>query len=173
MSGVHRTRAAAGARWKNCLLQMGGQDGLLVLQAYATKRAQGGGLTMATRRTGSARRTTARGGARKPAAGRATARKTAGRAAARKPAAAKPSMRTVRGFGSVFRMVAKPGMKEQLKKTMTSGPMRAPMAGIVSVHFFEGAGDEAWGVAVFRNEKAYRDNANSPEQNKRYQEYRR
>jgi len=150
---------------------------------------------MATRRTGSARRTTARGGARKPAAGsrgtmgtrkaaarstarkpaagRATARKTAGRAAARKPAAAKPSMRTVRGFGSVFRMVAKPGMKEQLKKTMTSGPMRAPMAGIVSVHFFEGAGDEAWGVAVFRNEKAYRDNANSPEQNKRYQEYRR
>src|SRR5581483_8274795 len=112
MSGVHRTRAAAGARWKNCLLQMGGQDGLLVLQAYATKRAQGGGLTMATRRTGSARRTTARGGARKPAA-------------------AKPSMRTVRGFGSVFRMVAKPGMKEQLKKTMTSGPMRAPMAGIV------------------------------------------
>ena len=156
---------------------------------------------MTTRRTSTAKRTsrtTARGksatGARRTTAGRATAArrtagtsrtKTTGRTAARGTSARRTgaattrgraparatSMRPKNGFGSIFRMIVRPGKKDELKKLMTQQRgQRLP--GVQSTHLFDTGGDEIWGVAVFKNEKAYRDNANSPEQNQRYQEFR-
>jgi hypothetical protein len=92
------------------------------------------------------------------------------RPAARKTARSAAPMRPVRGFGSIFRMSVKPGMKEQLKQTMMADPTSVP--GMVAAHLFDTGGDEVWGVAIFRNEKTYRDNANSPGQNQRYQRFR-
>jgi len=80
-------------------------------------------------------------------------------------------MRPTNGFGSIFRMIVRPGKKDELKKLMTQQRgQRLP--GVQSTHLFDTGGDEIWGVAVFKNEKAYRDNANTPEQNERYQEFR-
>ena len=69
-------------------------------------------------------------------------------------------------------MAVQPGKKADLKKLMT-GQMPTSIKGMRSVHLFDAGGDEVWGVAVFTTEKAYRDNAASPEQNQRYQEMRR
>jgi len=77
---------------------------------------------------------------------------------------------TSTGFGSVFRMAVKPGMKDELKKLMTDRSVIIP--GMASAHFFDAGGDDAWGVAIFKSMKAYRENASSPEQNQRYQQYR-
>ena len=63
-------------------------------------------------------------------------------------------------------------MKDELKKLMTSQRGSQQIPGVQSTHLFDTGGDEIWGVAVFKNEKTYRDNANSPEQNQRYQEFR-
>lgn len=38
-------------------------------------------------------------------------------------------------------------------------------------HVFD-AGDEVWGVAIFANEKSYRDNANDPATDKDYRQMR-
>jgi hypothetical protein len=69
-------------------------------------------------------------------------------------------------------MIVRPGMKDQLKKLMTQQRGSQRIAGVQSTHLFDTGGDEIWGVAVFKSEKAYRDNANSPEQGQRYQEFR-
>lgn len=73
-------------------------------------------------------------------------------------------------FGTVFRMQVKPGKKEELRHLLTGRSERIP--GMLSAHFFDTGGDEAWAVAVFESEEAYRANASSPEQHQRYLAYR-
>ena len=151
---------------------------------------------MATRRT-TARRSTGTRGKRTTTARKATtrgrsttAKRTAGTSrmkttarrgtgAAKRTTAARPraassaaSSRPTSGFGSIFRMAVQPGRKEELKKMMT-GQRPTAIKGMRNVHLFDTGADEVWGVAVFTNEKSYRDNASSPAQNQRYQEMRR
>jgi hypothetical protein len=75
------------------------------------------------------------------------------------------------GFGSVFKMKPKAGQKQALIGLFKSGRQPGDMAGFISAHIFD-CGDEVWGVAIFKDEKAYRDNANDPEQDKEYRQMR-
>lgn len=143
--------------------------------APARGRAAAGGKRSTTAgrgRTGTARSATrtTRGGSRTTSGRGAPGMRRAGAAPARRTARA-TAPTTTSGFGSIFRMTARPGMKDELRKTMTSRNEVIP--GMVAVHLFDTGGSEAWGVAIFRNEKAYRDNASSPDQNRRYQDFRR
>ena len=74
-------------------------------------------------------------------------------------------------FGSVFKMQAKPGKKADLIKIMMDDSGRSPGT-MKAAYMFETAGDELWGVAVFEDEKSYRANAESPEQNTEYEQWR-
>ncbi len=74
-------------------------------------------------------------------------------------------------FGSVFKMQAKPGKKQDLINLMMAQDDRSP-EGMVSAYMFDAAGDELWGVAVFADEKTYRANAASPDQDAQYQKMR-
>ena len=73
-------------------------------------------------------------------------------------------------FGSVFRMQAKPGKKAELIGTMTGDP-REPR-GMRAAYLYDTGGDEVWGVAIFEDEKSYRDNASSPDQDQQYRKFR-
>jgi quinol monooxygenase YgiN len=73
-------------------------------------------------------------------------------------------------FGSVFRMQVKSGKKQELLDLLADGSRVPP--GMKAAYAFDTGGDEVWGVAVFSDEKAYRDNASSPEQNAEYQKMR-
>lgn len=73
-------------------------------------------------------------------------------------------------FGSVFRMQAKSGKKEELKKFMMSDD-RMP-DGAIQFYGFDTGGDELWGVAVFQDEKSYRANADDPAQHEWYMKVR-
>lgn len=74
-------------------------------------------------------------------------------------------------FGSIFRMQPKAGKKQELIKMFTSEDERVP-PGMVAAYAFDTGGDEVWGVAVFQDEKSYRSNADSPEQNAEYEKMR-
>jgi hypothetical protein len=74
-------------------------------------------------------------------------------------------------FGSVFRMQAKPGKKQELLAQFTSESGRTP-PGMKAAYALDAGGDEVWGVAVFADEKSYRDNASSPEQDAEYRKMR-
>jgi hypothetical protein len=74
-------------------------------------------------------------------------------------------------FGSVFRMQAQPGKKQELIKTMTEDDGRSP-GGMRAAYVYDTGGDELFGVAVFEDEKSYRANAESPEQDKEYRRMR-
>ena len=74
-------------------------------------------------------------------------------------------------FGSVFRMKAQAGKKDALIKLMTAEDDRTP-AGMRAAYIYDTGGDEVWGVAVFDDEKTYRANAESPEQDQEYQKMR-
>jgi len=73
-------------------------------------------------------------------------------------------------FGSVFRMQAQPGKKQQLINTMI-GDAR-PVAGMRGAYLYDTGGDEVWGVAIFDDEKTYRQNAEDPAQDREYQKMR-
>lgn len=73
-------------------------------------------------------------------------------------------------FGSVFKMQVQSGKKKELIDLMLD-ESRTPM-GMRAAYLFDAAGDEVWGVAVFEDEKAYRANAVSPDQNKEYERMR-
>ena len=73
-------------------------------------------------------------------------------------------------FGSVFRMQAKPGKKAELIRTMTDDA-RTP-AGMRAAYLYDTGGDEVWGAAIFEDEKSYRDNAASPDQDQQYRKFR-
>lgn len=74
-------------------------------------------------------------------------------------------------FGSVFKMKPKAGQKQAAIDVLMSGRQPGEIEGFVSAHLFD-CGDEVWGVAIFTDEKAYRDNANDPEQDREYQQLR-
>lgn len=71
-------------------------------------------------------------------------------------------------FGSVFRMRPAPGKKEELRQYMSQqmGSGRAP-EGFMRAYSIE-SGDDIWVLAIFQDEKTYRANANSPEQDADY-----
>jgi hypothetical protein len=73
-------------------------------------------------------------------------------------------------FGSVFRMQVQPGKKQDLINEMMD-ESRTP-AGMRAAYLYDSGGDEVWGVAIFDDEKSYRANAESPEQDKEYQRMR-
>jgi hypothetical protein len=68
-------------------------------------------------------------------------------------------------------MKPKPGQKQAVIDLMMSRRRLRDVDGFVAAYVYD-SGDELWGAAVFRDEKAYRDNANDPEQDKRFQELR-
>jgi hypothetical protein len=140
-------------------------------RATGARTTTAGARPTAGRRTaGTSRMKTARGTGRTAARGTAARRTgagTRGRAASSTAASTRPT----NGFGSIFRMAVRPGRKADLKKLMTDQRAQ-PVRGMQSVHLFDTGGDELWGVAIFKNEKMYRDNASSPEQNQRYQQFR-
>lgn len=74
-------------------------------------------------------------------------------------------------FGSVFKMTPKAGQKQAIIDLLKSGRQPGDIKGFRSAHIFD-CGDEVWGVAIFEDEKSYRDNANDPEQDKEYQQLR-
>ncbi len=133
------------------------------------KRTTGARKTTSRPRSRAARKTAGTSRMKTARRGTASRRTTASRGRATSSAA---SSRPTNGFGSIFRMAVQPGRKDELKKLMT-GQRPTGIKGMRSVHLFDTGGDEVWGVAVFTNEKSYRDNANSAEQNQRYMEMRR
>lgn len=73
-------------------------------------------------------------------------------------------------FGSVFRMQAQPGKKQDLIKEMMDDSRRPK--GMRAAYLYDTGGDEVWGVAIFDDEQTYRANAESPEQDKEYRRMR-
>lgn len=74
-------------------------------------------------------------------------------------------------FGSVFKMKPRAGQKQAVIDLFKSGRGPAEIKGFLTAHVFD-CGDEVWGVAVFQDEKTYRDNANDPAQDKEYRQLR-
>lgn len=73
-------------------------------------------------------------------------------------------------FGSVFRMQVQAGKKQQVIDTMMNSGRTIP--GMVAAYIYESAGDDLWGVAVFKDEAAYKANAASGEQDAEFQKTR-
>jgi hypothetical protein len=70
-------------------------------------------------------------------------------------------------FGSLYRMSVKPGKKDELVRVMTDVGDRK-IKGMRSAYIYDTGGSELWGVAVFDDEKTYRDNAADPAQDEWY-----
>lgn len=73
-------------------------------------------------------------------------------------------------FGSIFRMQVQPGKKQDLINEMMDESRTPP--GMRAAYLYDSGGDEVWGVAIFDDEKSYRANAESPDQDKEYQRMR-
>ncbi|MEX0750429.1 MAG: hypothetical protein WD359_06430 [Dehalococcoidia bacterium] len=73
-------------------------------------------------------------------------------------------------FGSVFKMQAKSGKKQDLMSLMMDDSRTPP--GARAFYLYDTGGDEVWGVAVFDDEKTYRANAESPGQDAEYRKMR-
>ena len=74
-------------------------------------------------------------------------------------------------FGSVFKMRPKAGMATELQQVMMGNPRR-PKGMITAYLLREDTHGNVWGVAVFEDEKTYRDNAADPAQGEEYQKFR-
>ena len=74
-------------------------------------------------------------------------------------------------YGSAFRMKPKSGMAQQLRETMMNND-RTPKGMVAAYLLEEDSGSAVWGLAVFEDEKSYRDNANDPEQDAQYRKFR-
>jgi hypothetical protein len=68
-------------------------------------------------------------------------------------------------------MQVKEGKKQELLDLVMSDDGRRP-AGMKAAYTFDGGSNEVWGVAVFADEKSYRANASSPEQDAEYSKMR-
>ena len=75
-------------------------------------------------------------------------------------------------YGSVFKMKAKAGAKGDLISLMDDEMRTRVLKGVRASYLLDGGGDEVWGVAVFDDEKTYRENAASPEQDAAYRRMR-
>jgi quinol monooxygenase YgiN len=75
-------------------------------------------------------------------------------------------------YGTVARLTIKPGKAEEV--TRMGQEMSAQIPGLVSEYVYRTDADpnELYLVVIFESERAYRDNANSPEQHARYEQYR-
>lgn len=75
-------------------------------------------------------------------------------------------------YGTIARLVIKPGNLEELKRM--GREMSAEIPGLVSEYVFrtDANPDELYLVVIFESEQAYRANAASPEQHARYEKYR-
>ncbi|MCA9861691.1 MAG: antibiotic biosynthesis monooxygenase [Thermomicrobiales bacterium] len=75
-------------------------------------------------------------------------------------------------YGTVARLAIKPGKLDEL--TRLGQEMSAQIPGLVSEYVFrtDANADELYLVVIFESERAYRDNASSPEQHARYEQYR-
>ncbi len=76
-------------------------------------------------------------------------------------------------FGSVFKMKPKPGANDDLMRLLDEETRERPMVkGMRATFVFDGGDNELWGVAVFDDEKTYRDNAASLDQDRWYRRMR-
>lgn len=75
-------------------------------------------------------------------------------------------------FGTVARMRLKPGAEPLLEAWMR--PLTAPIVGLLSITAYRAREDRnvVWISSVFESEEAYRINAASPEQHRRWQQLR-
>jgi quinol monooxygenase YgiN len=75
-------------------------------------------------------------------------------------------------YGSIARMKVKPGMLQALQEWERGA--RQDIPGMVFSHTYQSDADpnEIWIVVAFESREAYRKNAESPEMNAMYQEYR-
>ncbi len=74
-------------------------------------------------------------------------------------------------YGSIFKMRPKAGKAGDLRDTMMSNDRR-PKGMVTAYLLTEDKAGEVWGVAVFEDEKTYRDNAADPAQDANYQTFR-
>ena len=74
-------------------------------------------------------------------------------------------------YGSAFRMRPKSGMADQLRTVMMDNPRR-PKGMVAAYLLNEDKSDDVWGLAVFEDEKSYRDNASDPAQDAEYRKFR-
>jgi len=75
-------------------------------------------------------------------------------------------------FGTVARMQLKPGADALLEAWLR--PLLVPIPGVVPTTFYRSREDPrvVWASSVFESEEAYRKNAESPEQHRRWQQLR-
>lgn len=75
-------------------------------------------------------------------------------------------------YGTIARLTINPGKEEEL--TRMGHAMSTQIPGLVSEYVYRTDANphELYLVVIFESEQAYRDNANSPEQHARYEEYR-
>lgn len=75
-------------------------------------------------------------------------------------------------YGTVARLTIKPGNEAAV--TRMGQEMSAQIPGLVSEYVYrtDANPNELYLVVIFESEEAYRDNANSPQQHARYEQYR-
>jgi heme-degrading monooxygenase HmoA len=76
-------------------------------------------------------------------------------------------------YGTIARMRVKPGMEQKLLELHRRSDVRA-IPGLVAeaVYRLDGTSDEYFLVVAFADKASYQANASSPEQHRRYLEYR-
>ena len=74
-------------------------------------------------------------------------------------------------YGSVFKMRPIKGKTDELKAVFMDDSRR-PKGMTAAYMLVDDKDGSVWGMGVFDNEKSYRDNAASPEQDKEYQRFR-
>ena len=74
-------------------------------------------------------------------------------------------------YGSIFKMRPKAGKTAELKAVFMDDSRR-PKGMKAAYMLTEDKGGNVWGLGVFEDEKTYRDNAASPEQNAEYERFR-
>jgi hypothetical protein len=75
-------------------------------------------------------------------------------------------------FGSLFKLQPKAGKKDELIRQMMDEGDDRSIKGFRASYVIDTQGGELWALAVFDDEKAYRANANDPEQDKWYRRMR-
>jgi hypothetical protein len=73
-------------------------------------------------------------------------------------------------FGTVFRLVPKSGQKQAIVDYLEGSQAERPMGsvkGFIKSYMYD-TGNDMWAAVIFESEKAYRDNAADPSQDKWY-----
>ena len=74
-------------------------------------------------------------------------------------------------YGTVARMMLKPGLEEKMQELSTSfEEARIPGAVMTTIYRMDNNPNEIYMAVVFDSKEAYHANANSPEQNSRYEQ---